>query len=100
MEPNLSPREKEIVDLAKNGMQIRRMAEILFVTESAVKNRLTNIFKKYGVRTRFELIAELHRRSAGVALVEAEKTCAPKPEPGTELTAGTQPRLVWDPKYR
>ena len=56
----LSPREQEVVDLAVRGASTRRIAETLYISEYTVKDHLSNIFGKVGVRGRRELVKRLY----------------------------------------
>ena len=53
--PSLSPRERELVDLVRQGLRNRDIAERLGVTEGTVKVYLHAIFDKVGVDNRTEL---------------------------------------------
>ncbi len=55
---NLTAREREIAKLAAFGMTSRQIAEILYITESTVKQTVVRIVQKTGVRDRsdFSLI--------------------------------------------
>jgi len=53
----LSPREKDIVDLVQRGMRNRQIGERLNLTEGTVKVYLHNIYQKMGVTSRTELVA-------------------------------------------
>lgn len=54
----LSAREQEIFNLIIQGMSNTEIANALYVTESTVKFHVGNIFKKTGLGSRLELIAE------------------------------------------
>lgn len=56
-EQPLSPREREVLHLIADGLDNTTIAEQLFISESTVKNHVTNIFAKIGVRTRAEAVA-------------------------------------------
>ncbi|NSW75850.1 MAG: response regulator transcription factor [Candidatus Atribacteria bacterium] len=51
----LSGREFEIVQLVIQGLGNREIAEKLFISENTVKNHLSRIFQKLGVKDRVEL---------------------------------------------
>lgn len=51
----LSEREFEIVQLVIQGLGNREIAEKLFISENTVKNHLSRIFQKLGVKDRVEL---------------------------------------------
>jgi DNA-binding CsgD family transcriptional regulator len=53
--PGLTPREREIADLAAAGLSNRAIAERLVVSVRTVDNHLQHIFAKLGVRSRREL---------------------------------------------
>ncbi|MBW5480618.1 response regulator [Streptomyces bambusae] len=56
----LSPRELEILDLIGEGLTNRQIADRLYLAEKTVKNRVSSILSKLGVRRRVQaaLIAE------------------------------------------
>ena len=53
--PRLTPREEEILSLVMRGMKNKQIAEELTITTGTVKVHLMHIFKKTGVKDRFEL---------------------------------------------
>ncbi len=55
----LSPREREIVDLVLRGASRKQIATTLYITEYTVQDHLSNIFDKVGVRGREALIKRL-----------------------------------------
>jgi DNA-binding CsgD family transcriptional regulator len=57
--PKLTAKEQAVVDLVTGCRSLHHMARTLGISQSAIKNRLINIYKKYGVRTRIELVAFL-----------------------------------------
>ena len=52
---NLTPREREVVQLLVQGLRNRDIADRLFLSEQTVKNHLNSIFGKLQVRDRLEL---------------------------------------------
>jgi DNA-binding NarL/FixJ family response regulator len=50
----LTRREIEILQLVSGGRSNRQVAEILFVTDQTVKFHLANVYRKLGVRSRFD----------------------------------------------
>lgn len=50
----LTRRELEILQLVSGGRSNREVAEILYVTDQTVKFHLANVYRKLGVRSRFE----------------------------------------------
>lgn len=53
----LSPREREILDLLAEGLDNTAVAGQLFISRHTLKNHITRIFTKLGVRTRSEAVA-------------------------------------------
>jgi DNA-binding NarL/FixJ family response regulator len=51
----LTSREHDIVRLVARGHMNRQIAEELRISEQTVKNQLTTIFQKVGVRSRVQL---------------------------------------------
>lgn len=52
----LTDREKETLHLLCLGKSNREIAESLFISENAVRNHASNIYKKLGVKSRGKLI--------------------------------------------
>ena len=55
----LTVREQEVLQLILSGKSNREIAELLFISESTVKTHARNIFSKYDVCSRAELISTL-----------------------------------------
>jgi two-component system, NarL family, nitrate/nitrite response regulator NarL len=55
----MTPREREIVDLVLRGLRNRQIAERLSLTEGTVKVYLHGIYQKVGVTSRMELATKL-----------------------------------------
>ncbi len=51
-EIRLTKREKDVLSLLVKGNTNKEMAELLFISEKTVKNHLTSIFRKLGVKDR------------------------------------------------
>jgi DNA-binding NarL/FixJ family response regulator len=56
----LTPREREILTLAADGLTNARIAKQLWVTEQTVKFHLSNIYRKLGVSNRTEASRYVH----------------------------------------
>jgi DNA-binding CsgD family transcriptional regulator len=57
----ISAREREIILLMSKGLGNKDIAERLFISGNTVKTHVRNIFKKMGVKSRFELIMKLQK---------------------------------------
>lgn len=53
---NLTDREKEITDMIQMGFNNKQIANALFLSEGTVKNYISNIYIKFNVKNRIELI--------------------------------------------
>ncbi len=60
----LTAREQEVLQLILSGKSNRKIAEALFISESTVKTHARNIFSKYNVGSRAELISTLLKNQA------------------------------------
>jgi len=56
----LSPREQEVVELAVRGASTKEISQALYISEYTVKDHLSNIFEKVGVRGRRALVKQLY----------------------------------------
>jgi len=63
-EPQLTPKEREILAQLVQGASNKRIAEALFVTPATVKTHLAHIYAKLGARGRHEALA--HALSMGL----------------------------------
>jgi DNA-binding NarL/FixJ family response regulator len=77
----LTRRELEILQLVSGGRSNRQVAEILWVADQTVKFHLANIYRKLGVRSRFE--AARWARESGILDVVVES------DAGAELSEGS-----------
>ena len=62
LELGLTPRQGDILMLLMRGLPNKRIALMLNITESTVKEHVTSILERIGVRTRIELITTLRGR--------------------------------------
>lgn len=53
---NISKREQEILKLILDGKTNKEIEDLLFISYHTVKNHVYNIFQKFGIKTRYELI--------------------------------------------
>lgn len=68
----LAPREKQVAQLAANGMTNRQIATELHLTVGSVKVYLTKVFRKLGVRGRIELMAQRENLGSDVDHLPSE----------------------------
>ena len=61
-ELSLTPRQGDILALVLRGLPNKRIALMLCVSESTVKEHLTGIFERLGVKTRMEVLTHLRGR--------------------------------------
>lgn len=54
-EPGLSPREKEVAELIRQGFTNKQIASRLYISISTVKMTISNIFEKTGARSRMQI---------------------------------------------
>jgi len=52
----ISPREKDVLELILEGKSNKEIEEALFISYHTVKNHAYNLFRKLGVKTRYELM--------------------------------------------
>ena len=62
--PELSDREREVLDLIATGLPNTAIASRLFLSEKTIRNNITSIFAKLGVRDRAEAV--VRAREAGL----------------------------------
>ena len=58
----LSRREQDVARLVLDGLPTREIANRLFISERTVETHLANIFDKFDVHSRSELVDSLHHR--------------------------------------
>jgi DNA-binding NarL/FixJ family response regulator len=66
-ELGLTPRQGEILALVLRGLPNKRIALMLTLSESTVKEHLTGIFERLGVRSRVEILTHLRGRRIDVS---------------------------------
>jgi two-component system nitrate/nitrite response regulator NarP len=88
----LTRREIEILQLVSGGRSNRQVAEILFVTDQTVKFHLANVYRKLGVRSRYE--AASWAREHGLVDATAAANVVALPKPGARAGSEERPVLV------
>ena len=88
----LTRRELEILQLVSGGRSNRQVAQILWITDQTVKFHLANIYRKLGVRSRFEA-ARWARRTGSSTWSSTPARRSPPPSLQGTATA-TPPNLV------
>jgi DNA-binding NarL/FixJ family response regulator len=63
----LTVREQEILEVLLEGKSNREIAAELFISENTVKTHVRNIFAKYGVGSRAELISTVLKNQVGAS---------------------------------
>ena len=59
---DLTPREQEILQLIAQGSSNREIAQQLYISEKTVKNHITNLLSRLGVRDQTQAVVWLHTR--------------------------------------
>ena len=59
MDKFLTPREKEIFDMLVKGKDTKEIASNLVISEKTVRNHISNVIQKLGVKGRSQAILEL-----------------------------------------
>ncbi len=67
---DLTAREQEVLQQILAGQSNREIGEVLFISESTVKTHIRNIYSKYDVHSRAELISTLLRNQFSPRLEE------------------------------
>jgi DNA-binding NarL/FixJ family response regulator len=58
----LTPREREILQLIAQGANNKEIAQSLYISEKTVKNHITSLLSQLGLRDRTQAAVWLHRR--------------------------------------
>lgn len=57
----LTDREREIFSLLIDGMDTKEISDFLFISEKTVRNHVSNVIQKLGVKSRVGAVIELVR---------------------------------------
>ena len=55
----LTKREKEVFELLIKNMSTREIASTLYISEKTVRNHISNVMQKLGVKARTQAVIEL-----------------------------------------
>lgn len=69
----LTRREWEIIELIRLGLQNKRIAERLFISETTVRHHFTSIFDKLGVANRCELMSYVFGHDRALAAAPGQR---------------------------
>ncbi|MCC5579607.1 response regulator transcription factor [Microtetraspora sp. AC03309] len=64
--PELTDREREVLDLVAAGLTNHAIAQRLFLSEKTIRNHVSNIFAKLGVSGRAEAVARARDADLGI----------------------------------
>ncbi len=59
--PILTNREREVFELLVQDKTTKEIAELLFISEKTVRNHISNVMQKLGVKGRSQAVVELVR---------------------------------------
>jgi DNA-binding NarL/FixJ family response regulator len=62
--PTLTPREREVLEQLATGRRNHEIARALGLSDKTVRNHLSNLYRKLGVRSRAEAIVQAHRQAS------------------------------------
>jgi DNA-binding CsgD family transcriptional regulator len=67
IEPTLTEREEEVIDLVAKGVTTKGIAERLWITVNTVRNHIYSIMTKLGAHTRIEAVQAWQQRRTDYA---------------------------------
>ncbi|OJF16503.1 MAG: helix-turn-helix transcriptional regulator, partial [Bacillaceae bacterium G1] len=59
--PLLTSREREVFELLVKDKTTKEIAQLLFISEKTVRNHISNVIQKLGVKGRSQAVVELVR---------------------------------------
>jgi DNA-binding NarL/FixJ family response regulator len=74
----LSPREREVFELLRNGFTNREIAKLLYIEQSTVKVHAHHIYDKLGIRSRSALTVQAALERSAQATSAMEETAEPE----------------------
>lgn len=63
--PELSEREREVLELVARGYDNRRIAKVLFLSDKTVRNHVSSVLSKLGAADRAEVVQRARRAGLG-----------------------------------
>ncbi len=79
--PGLSPRERQVLELIGEGLTNRQIGERLLVSEKTVKNYVSMLFARLGMKRRTQVAAYAARAFPGAAPGAGHTRMLPEPSP-------------------
>ena len=58
--PTLTERERQVLDLLADGLNNREIGQAMFLSRSTIKNQVSALMVKFGVRSRTHMVARAH----------------------------------------
>ena len=65
--PELTEREREVLDLVARGYDNRRIAKALFLSDKTVRNHVSSVLTKLGAADRAEAVQRARRAGLGAS---------------------------------
>ncbi len=91
---HLSRREQQLLQLVSHGLSNKEIGATLMITEGTVKVYFSKLFRKVGVRDRFELALHGIRNLGEMSSVEAAPNHEERPWPRSVIMPASSPRDV------
>jgi DNA-binding CsgD family transcriptional regulator len=75
----LTPRESQLVGLVSDGLKNKEMAEHLGISEATVRVYMSSLFRKLGVKDRYELALYGLKNMAGTHTIQGDASLQTRP---------------------
>jgi DNA-binding CsgD family transcriptional regulator len=96
----LSKREREVVKLLLQGKSNKLIALSLGISDRTVEFHLKNVYAKFQVNSRIELILKLVNTTGGAKIEKLGYSTVDRPEENTENRARPNSRMDWATSFR
>ncbi len=96
----LSRREREVVTLLLQGKSNKLIALSLGISDRTVEFHLKNVYAKFQVSSRVELILKLGNTPGGAQIGKLGYSAVDRPGENTENRGGFDPRMDWATSFR